>query len=447
MVNSLLSLYQSQAPIEELIEDGSFWCVPISEENIYRNWQTLLIFALMGSPKVLLAKKLHGLLNQPWNNHSSLMRTLVALNQVLADMPVHQINLKQLENGAIPIELHEYRPWIAIPFSPLHAQLGTYLSLIATLSKNEELKTQAIQAAKWQLNTLDYEFFPYTGLFTQEKNSTLTETLLWNYLFFRSVGFEEVAQAQLKHLNNGSIPPFFLLLKKIINETCKDFQKDLALSNEIYDSSMSLVGMRFPNHHVICTTHGAHTGLGAYRFHDVQILNYGPQFFPLEECQGFGIEGNFLSDHDMRKSEIELSQNSFALKGCVRFVDSGQFNGIWMETEQSYKDQFLDIKGHLLSMQGWENVAFSFFVKAKKCHVGTVACLSPSTFQRYEGKYQTVIFEGKKESIQLMLNDVTKGEMKIIPLGSGENFWGADFLVAYLLHPEESKYHWNVGPI
>ncbi len=64
---------------------------------------------------------------------------------------------------------------------------------------------------------------------------------------------------------------------------------------------------------------------------------------------------------------------------------------------------------------------------------------------RYEGDPQTLTFEGRHTTLVLR-SLFFKGTMQVIPLGGGNNFWGADFLVAYLLRPDQSHYQWHIGP-
>ncbi len=227
----------------------------------------------------------------------------------------------------------------------------------------------------------------------------------------------------------------------------------LSLPENIYDPSTALVGYRSTSQHVICTLHGGHTGLGMLRVEDIEIVNYGPQYLPLSDCQGFGIEGNALSDQGIRRSMIEGRRQTFVLKGCTRLIDQpssspfdiGQFRGIWLEVVQEFKRPHFYLKTTFLGLDGWESVAFSFFVKARCCRTQSQQMLYPRTLERYEGEVQTLIFEGHQAALELR-SLFTQGTLKVIPLGGGNNFWGADFLVAYLLHSDQRQYQWHIGP-
>jgi len=88
-------------------------------------------------------------------------------------------------------------------------------------------------------------------------------------------------------------------------------------------------------------------------------------------------------------------------------------------------------------------VAFTFFVKADNCLVGGVQSVKPRSFSRYQGRVASIQMQGKLSSLSLEAHH-KHGEMQVIPLGGGDNFWGADFLVAYILNPAESRYQWHI---
>src|SRR5262249_17129125 len=135
------------------------------------------------------------------------------------------------------------------------------------------------------------------------------------------------------------------------------------LNSQLMDPSTALVGRRDPQQRVICTLHGVYTGLGNYRYGDVDVINYGPQHPPFENCQGFGIEGNAITDHGERKTDIQITTHGFIQRGCVRLVDMppqektggyhfGQYSGIWFETTQELNEHRLQINTRFLGFAG-----------------------------------------------------------------------------------------------
>lgn len=438
------------------------------EENILDSENILtavLLLKLMHSDVASVLSSASGFLYRNQDGLTPFRSVFIALLRHLTGMPVHSVHPVLLEGGGCPIDLHEYCPRQAQPYAPYHAEFGVLLSLLARLTENVALKTAVLRIAKWHLNTLDVDFSPLVGLFSQEKHGSLFRQSIWNYLFFYSLTdlfgeseYSDIVRYYAGFLESSTatgdteVSPLFPLIEELINRlSCKVSESGCALSETIYDPSCALVGKRNPGELAVCTLHGGYTGLGCLRSGDVRILSYGPQHSPLEDCRGFGIEGNRLSDHGLRRSSVEVHPAGFSLKGCVRLVDRpldspetmfrfGKLSGIWFETEQELRSSHFSLKTAFLGFDGWEGVAFSFFVKASRCSIGS-HCLHPRTLHRYEGEVCEVLLEGKEGQISLASNH--QGMMRAIPLGGGHNFWGADFLVAYILGSEQSRYVWD----
>lgn len=461
-----------ELPPFDAIEEGARWHEPLlSEEKAIENWKQLLavniLCELTQSHQEGMGAYVRMFERHPWNQSSQYFRSLVALNHAFAKMPIPEVGPHLLESGAALIDLQEFSPWLSLPYTPHHFEFGIFLCLLALMTKRQDLQEIVLRMAKWQLNTLDVHGAPLAGFFVREKDSQSLHYQYLSYLLFRGAAildeeqhaFSAVAQAVLKKLGDQSkqqsetIPPLWPLIESWMEQFHISAGQKLKLAEHLYDPSTALAGYRTHKQHVVCTLHGEHTGLGSMRYGDVEILSYGPQYLPLEECRGFGIEGNALSDHGMRRSVIEWRPQSFTLKGCTRLVDQpstsvfgmGKFRGIWLEVAQEFKKPHFYLKTSLLGLDGWDSVAFSFFVKARRCQTHSDRILLPQTLERYEGEVQTIHFAGEEETLELRpLN--FKGTMQILPLAGGANFWGADFLVAYHLSSDQKNYHWHMGP-
>lgn len=464
--------FLSQAtPLPDDIIDLCSWKEPLlSEDKAFENWKHLLGFNILCSlshaNQIEIGAKVRQFEQHPWNQSSQYFRAIVALNHAFAKMPVPEVGPHLLESGAALIDLHEYCPWLSLSYHPQHLEFGLFLCLLALLTKRQDLQQVVLQLAHWQLNTLDAEGKPMAALFVREKEGNPFNLLCLSYLLFRSASilseespFAAVAEAALNGIQerldkeHHKIDPLWPLIEKWLEPFKTISRAPLLLSEQIYDPSTALVGYRSTSQHVVCTLHGGHTGLGALRYENIEIVNYGPQYLPLGECQGFGIEGNALSDHGMRRSVIDWRPHSFCLKGCTRLIDQpsfsplemGKFRGIWLEVSQEFKKPHFYLKTSFLGLDGWESIAFTFFVKAERCLTHSQECLLPRTLERYEGTTQTLTFESG-ESVLALRPLSFKGTMQVIPLAGGNNFWGADFLVAYLLTPDQRNYQWHIGP-
>jgi hypothetical protein len=456
-------------PSQDILEECVWREALFSESQAIENWKHLLAVNLLCDLAQLdlsrMAAKVRIFERHPWNHNSQYFRSLVALNHAFAKMPIPEVGPHLLESGAALIDLHEYCPWLSLPYTPYHFEFGIFLCLLSLLTKRHDLQDNVLHIAQWQLNTLDVEAKPLPGLFVREKEGITFQHLCLSYLLFRSAAilneanpFAAIAEVTMKEIHarieqkNEKIDPLWVLIERWLDQYKMVSQAPLELSENIYDPSTALVGYRTATQHVVSTLHGGHTGLGELRFGDVEIVCYAPQYLPLGDCQGFGIEGNALSDHGTRRSMIEWKRGgSFVLKGCTRLVDQpssslfgGTFRGIWLEVVQEFKKPHFNLKTTFLGLDGWEGIAFSFFVKAAHCKIQSQV-LQPRTLERYEGETQTLILEGKEHSLEIRPHSF-KGTMQVIPLAGGDNFWGADFLVAYLMTPDQRHYQWHIGP-
>lgn len=454
---------------EDIVEE-CVWQEPLlSEEIAFQNWKRLLAFNILchlsGTHQAEIAVKVRQFERHPWNQSSQYYRSLVALNHAFAKMPIPEVGPHLLESGAALIDLREYSPWLSLPYHPQHIEFGLYLSLLALLTNRQDLQEVVLRLANWQLNTLDASGMPL-GIFVREKDGQPFQHLCLSYLFFRSAAlfnaespFRAIAEANLQSIQELSgkgekrVHPLWALIETWLEKFNVVSDAPLSLPEHVYDPSTALVGYRSPAQHVFCSLHGEHTGLGVLRFGNIDIVSYGPQYLPLGECQGFGIEGNALSDHGIRRSAIEWRPHSFSLKGVTRLVDQpssapfepGKFRGIWLDIVQEFKKPHFYLKATFLGLDGWDSVAFSYFIKADRCTTHAQERLLPGKLERYEGAAQTLTFETKDNVLELRPLSF-KGTMQVIPLAGGSDFWGANFLVAYLMSPDQRQYQWHIGP-
>lgn len=457
-------------PPKELVEDCVWQSSLLGEDKSISNWRELLtvnILCLLSKVhQSELASKVQFFNGYPWNQTSQYARAFVAINHAFAKMPIPEVGTHLLDNGAALIDLHEYCPWLSLPYSPYHCEFGTFLSLLALMTERIDFQESALNLAYWQLNTLDCEGIPFAGLFVRETEGTPLPRLCLSYLLFQSASrltkdspFNAIAERLLKKIEEHikktkeKIDPLWMLIEKWLEKYPIQSQEPLELPENIYDPSTALIGYRSSSGHVLCTLHGAGTGLGTFRLgEDIEIISYGPQYLPLAECKGFGIEGNALSDQGIRRSIIEWRRHSFLMKGCTRLVDQpaesslglGIFRGIWLEVSQEYMKPNLHLKTSFLAFEETESIAFNFFVKASSCVIdGKI--LKPKTLERYEGEVCTIVLQGKESALELR-NLVCSKTMQVIPLAGENHFWGADFLIAYILSPGQKDYEWHIGP-
>lgn len=447
----------------------SEWDKAVSSlDGLMSSWKTFLAHHLLadlaGSSKEAMATRVRTLERRPWDSNVQYLRAIIALNHALANMPALEAAPHLLQSGAALIDSREYCSWLSLPFTPQHFEFGTFLAMLSLLTPQAGLKEAALQMAKWQLNTLDADAKPIPGLFVREKEGKGLYHLTASYALFLSASklesdfsFGALAEKTLRlvqvklEAEGGKIDPLFVLIEKWVMRTSRSSLSSFSLPAQMYDPSTAVVGHREAGHYVVCTLHGVQTGLGGMRWGDVEVVTYGPCALPLDDSFGFGIEGNALSDKGERRSLLELKRgSSFAVKGCVRLADRptrtgalGKFQGIWLDIEQEYKAPHFFLRTKLLGLDGWEDVAIGFFVRTKCCHVGS-SSLHPRKPNRYEGVPCQVVLEGMDQQVTLTPPAGAK-KMEVIPLSGGDDFWGADFLIAYPLVSDQRTYEWRLN--
>lgn len=403
-----------------------------------------------------------------------LQKAFLALNNYLLGLEPVALQPQLLEHGAVPLDYAGHWSWGEIPHVRFHAELGVLWCLLGKVSNQPKLLEAAVKLAEWHLNTLDFQFFPFAGLFVQEVDACLYSLLNYNYLLFHAVGIlaekpemEHAAQKQLEQLErmaqSEKVPlnSLTVLLEAWIERLKPDkvFAVKFELPSQIQDPSTALVGYRSPALNLLCTTFGGKTGLGCVHFDDIQIVNYGPQHLPLGDCEGFGIEGGACSYQDHLPATIKWSEHEFFMQRSARlaakpthipsnkaaFFRKGEYSEIWLALTQHFQGDSLQIESSFLGVQGSDLLAFTFFLKGRYCTLNDgLKQLHPQSLDRYQGRLQKVSLQGERFNLKI---DAlwAEGEMQLIPLAGGASFWGANFLLAYLLPVGQPFLKWQIS--
>lgn len=378
-------------------------------------------------------------------------------------------NPRQYKNGAAPLEASGYWKWAELPHQPYHSELGTLWGLLAFFTKNDRLMEAAFRLAHWQLNTLDCNFSPRVGLFTQETEASLPDILLWNYLLFLSLGtfkqdskFLYVAQRQFEQLKDLAnrmmidLHPISPLIEKWVTiNSSNTYPEQFELDRVILDPDTALVGLRQDQQVVICTMHGGYTGLGSLRSDDLEIVTYGPQHLPYGDCATFGILSPSLGPINSADLTISPTENAFSIKSYVKiagkevtlapyplFKNCGH-SEVWADICQEYRNGCLSVDLLLMGYDLPDSLSFVFYVKAQQCIVDKEKTINPRSLDRYEGEVAAVELVGGQGSLKL-ISGQHEEVMEIIPLAGGRSFWGADFLIGFTLNKANPNYSWKI---
>ncbi len=392
-----------------------------------------------------------------------------------------EVEIFQGASGASPLEGGHHWFWGEIPNPVFHAELGMLWALYTVLKKDEKVKLHVEKLSLWQLNTLDSDFLPFAGLYSQESDASLLSLLMNNHVLFdvasrlcKRSELAHVAEQQIERLAAlmllppGPIPIHALVLKiwfgrhlppqEVKSQEAKSFE----LTSTIQDRSLALIGYRSPKNKSasvsgIATLYGGLSGMGCFHKGDVQIVNFGPQHLPLGDCTGFGLEGTekLLSG---RLQTFETRETGFILEGVARMAPRpkdfksfgtyrhGDPSGCWIDTKIEMENDRLSLAISYNGIFDDSLFAFVFFVKALGCIVDGRQQIKAKSFQNYQGNICSAHFQGESSSIAISIEEgrQKEGEMRVVPLGGGQNFWGADYLIAYQCRPNAGRYRWQL---
>lgn len=374
-------------------------------------------------------------------------------------LPYDKVLPKQAPTGLAPLEWGGH--WIAaqLPHQGLHAELATWWAVLAQLSGDKSYRSAAVAAADWQLNLLGLDSLPLHGLFTREEEGNPDQLLAELSLLYQLTAklgersdFNSHSLAQARALQNAkaSVPAVCAFLAQRFAHSAPAEQQ-ASLPSVICDPHATLVGCRHGQLSVAATLCGGNSGLGALHCSTIDVVTYGPQSLPLGDCSQFGVtRPASLSAADASDVSLCAERDHFDLRGRVQVSHSeSNFKSsaplAWLDVRQEFQAGKLNIHSTVYPVHTQAQLAFSFFVDADICHVDESQEIRALSFDRYSGPVRSVSFVSEDQKLSLTALSA-KGEMQVIPLSGPPNFWGARFLVAYLLDNKHPQYAWQLAP-
>ncbi|HEV8051222.1 MAG TPA: hypothetical protein VGP47_01920, partial [Parachlamydiaceae bacterium] len=312
----------------------------------------------------------------------------------------------------------------------------------------------AVKLAEWQRNTLDHNYLPFVGLLSREGEASESLLLIGNFLLFdavaRSTQCSEkafLAEKQLEQLDKLAnaesidIPSLAIVLEQFFDDKpLPVVSGEYYLSSIFKDEQFDLAGSRSAESSAAATLFGEKSGMGCYHHKDIKVISFGPQNTPLGDCAGFGLDGSAPILPELQ-SEIKTATGQFVVNGTARMCPriSGaepkeiSSHGGWITNRQEFKNGSFIIETEFQDLFEKNEFLFSFFVKCKHCVINGDKIVRPRSLNRYTGKAASIQLQSSETSLYLQAGQ-SHDEMHVIPLGGGSNFWGADFLVAYVVN-------------
>ena len=349
---------------------------------------------------------------------------------------------------------------------------STYLALIwlylGWANQDERLLHAGLKLAQFCMNFCDKEGYVFQGLWTKESeyhSSTLYAALFLLCSAISCSSFniatpvtQEVWAARLATESIEQIDLFIPLLamkfKKLVEK--KPFHHVVSSDFLLHDMDRSLgfLCYDYQTLRLACSACGVNTGLGVFHKKGVDIVTFGPHFYPLFDSNYFGIyRTSNGSEGGFQDIMMQREGKGCRLRGCSPLVspllsDLSEQNfsrmrlGMqWMFFDICVKQESIDIEIKLNKCMHEYPLAFVFFVAADRVVMKEEKVLLPRSLKRYQGKTTMLTFEKGEEKNIFFPN--FEGNMEVIPLEGKHHFWSASFLIAFPLTKALEAYSWS----
>ncbi|NGX60877.1 MAG: hypothetical protein K940chlam9_00351 [Chlamydiae bacterium] len=323
-----------------------------------------------------------------------------ALKREKEGKSVPPCTLKGFRSGALPLFSKGFFPWRGLPYPKEHAKIGRLLAQFQDLS----YRRVAEEMVPFQQATFTHHLTPITSLFQQEKRR----------------GFQEIDE-EVRH---------FLA----------QVRAEILPTHSFIDEELGLISERTSEETLLLSASGCKSGMGAWYFRDVALVNFGPQLFPLDTASGFGLAGRGQSislQKTKRRTSLSyrcrVSAPHSRETGIEGMEDSG-YSRLWVTSWLEKSEGKLSLRVEFTGPGSLDSAAFVFYAKASSCLIAGSHQLKPRSLDRYEGPPNSIALQGERGGLVL---DPEEGftKLEVIPLAGDESFWGADFLLAFQLAP------------
>lgn len=350
------------------------------------------------------------------------------------------------------------------PFSPCdQALLAVLWACLAKQLNAKDLCQKALDCALWHKGVLDHLGHPHYSLFVKHKEHRKIELLFLHFILFR-IAFSltldscwgDLAYLQAQELQKNKIEgtqnlPFFILLSMYVDRV---FNIKLAPKGGDYhpegmfvDDALSLFAYHASDMSLVLTLAGRSNGMGAIRYQkEMGILNFGPQYYPLEKVKNFGIDKHFLFSEPLKyqyENERAALSTYFRMfnqdvlgKDCLQRLDYAYCDVLFYKQKLKLSLQFLGLEKEM-------PLAFVFYIQAGRCWVDGKP-LEKKSLEHYKGDAREIVFEHEGSQFALLCEGKQSNSAELIPLAGGKHFWGADFLLSFGLDRAFSKVFWEI---
>lgn len=167
---------------------------------------------------------------------------------------------------------------------------------------------------------------------------------------------------------------------------------------------------------------GENTSFYSYIKEGIGVVAMGPSFFPLCEGETFGVFGND------------------AKNGCASLrkkFSNGQIDIGWLYWTVKEKEKGIRFSLKTIASEEMYPFALCLLLKGDEVHVEGGKKLLRRSLDKYQDEAKGVVCKGGGKNFTIASEH--KGEMQLIPLAGNCYFFGADFLLAYIIEGGREK--------
>lgn len=308
------------------------------------------------------------------------------------DLGLDFLKLHQESSGAVRLFCYGGFPWKGLPYPGEHAELGLLLLQISRFY--DESFHLAEKMGSFQQALFMHEETIFPALWSQETTRSVKE--------------------------KTSLSRSFL------------YQLDQQVANEftLIEPDLGFWMQRTCSSSAFVSGSGCKSGVGAYYFGDVGVVNYGPCYGDISDCQGFGISG--IVKEFSCVEQVGETICSFLSSTSLPYTRSTGFPylqdahlGIHVRHDCRISGRTCQVRSFLIE-ENSDHLTFSIFCKGKICRVVEGPRLRSNSLDSYKGPANDIIIQGERDALRI----VTSGcRMEIFSLHGKENFWGSNFLI------------------
>jgi hypothetical protein len=177
-----------------------------------------------------------------------------------------------------------------------------------------------------------------------------------------------------------------------------------------------------------CAFSGEKTGFASINLDEIGIAAIGHQILPSKNLALFGLEKGFT-----RISQENGPSHSWVQVICQDMKTPSK--DLWSEINLQKEADEIILQLRNENFGEDKHVMCVFFLKGEEFYLGTER-KTFQLFEQYKGEVVPVSFRGINKKIEIIAEFDTT--MHVIPLGGSDEYWGANYLLAYDL-PQYGK--------